>query len=245
MKYWINIDGIQRGPLSYEELAEMTFNPEETYVWYNGLDDWHKISDVAELGELAASAAERYGAEMQGRGQESEAERPAAIADEDMRPEQDEAVAAEESDEEIVDVQPTGAEIQPQEDAQAVHDDRQHIPSAGAVPPPLPRRPVAVPPVPVQMPVPRVTRTPYQEPQHESKRQPTYLGWAVVVTLLCCQITGVISLVYAALASSANSDGAYDKAKSYSETAQTWIMVSIALGLVYMPVAILFVIMTS
>lgn len=195
MKYWINIDGIQQGPLSYEQLAEMKFNPEDAYVWHNGLDDWRKIGDVPELAQIASTAAVRYCA-----------------------------------------MQPDAA--QPQQQSEPESDEEMHT-SAGAVPPPLPHTEATVPPIP-PMQAPLMHAVPQPMPQMENKPQPTYLIWAVVVSLLCCQITGVISLVYAALASSANSSGAYYKAKKYSETARLWIIVSIALGLVYMPFAILF-----
>ena len=39
MKYWIYRDGLQRGPFTIEELADMNLTP-DTPVWYEGLDNW-------------------------------------------------------------------------------------------------------------------------------------------------------------------------------------------------------------
>lgn len=39
MKYWIYRDGLQRGPFTIEELANMNLTP-DTPVWYEGLDNW-------------------------------------------------------------------------------------------------------------------------------------------------------------------------------------------------------------
>ena len=53
-KYWVNIDGIQSGPISRDELADMDFNPEVTYVWHQELDDWHRIDQLSEFADIVA-----------------------------------------------------------------------------------------------------------------------------------------------------------------------------------------------
>ena len=78
-----------------------------------------------------------------------------------------------------------------------------------------------------------------QPPVAPEAEAPTNLVWAVIVTVMCCQITGIIAIVYGVMTSTANSAGNYEKARHYSDIAQIWVMVSIALGLVYMPVALL------
>ena len=99
--------------------------------------------------------------------------------------------------------------------------------------PPMPPMP-EIPPMlePSAPPVPPV-------PAPSEAEAPTNLVWAVIVTVMCCQITGIIAIVYGAMTSTANSAGNYEKARHYSDIAQIWVMVSIALGLVYMPVALL------
>lgn len=175
-KYWVNIDGIQSGPISRDELADMDFNPEVTYVWHQELDDWHRIDQLSEFADIVV-----------------------------------------------------GKSVQ-----------------QSVTPPPIPSEPEAfiVPPVP---PVPSVPSEPEEpivqpvpsEPAPSGAEAPTNLVWAVIVTVMCCQITGIIAIAYGAMTSTANSAGNYEKARHYSDIAQIWVMVSIALGLVYMPVALL------
>ena len=166
-KYWVNIDGIQSGPISRDELADMDFNPEVTYVWHQELDDWHRIDQLSEFADIVA-----------------------------------------------------GKSVQ-----------------QSVTPPPIPSEPEEpiVPPVPPVPPVPSVPPV----PAPSEAEAPTNLVWAVIVTVMCCQITGIIAIVYGAMTSTANSAGNYEKARHYSDIAQIWVMVSIALGLVYMPVALL------
>ena len=172
-KYWVNIDGIQSGPISRDELADMDFNPEVTYVWHQELDDWHRIDQLSEFADIVAGKSV----------QQSVTPPP--------------------------------------------------IPSEPEMPivPPVPEEPI-VPPVPPMPSVPSV-------PAPSEAEAPTNLVWAVIVTAMCCQITGIIAIVYGAMTSTANSAGNYEKARHYSDIAQIWVMVSIALGLVYRPVALL------
>ena len=162
-KYWVNIDGIQSGPISRDELANIDFNPEVTYVWHEELDDWQRIDRLSEFADIVA-AKQKAAAESAEHSEESE---------------------------------------------------------SSVTPPPVPQPPMPQPPV---------------APEAEA---PTNLVWAVIATVMCCQITGVIAIVYGAMTSSANSAGNYEKARRYSDIAQIWVMVSIVLGLIYMPIALL------
>ena len=184
-KYWVNIDGIQSGPISRDELADMDFNPEVTYVWHQELDDWHRIDQLSEFADIVAGKSVQQSVT------------PPPIPSEPEMPV----------------VPPVPSE-----------------PEEPIVPPvpPMPSEPEAfivpsVPPVPAP----------------SEAEAPTNLVWAVIVTVMCCQITGIIAIVYGAMTSTANSAGNYEKARHYSDIAQIWVMVSIALGLVYMPVALL------
>lgn len=168
-KYWVNIDGIQSGPISRDELANIDFNPEVTYVWHEELDDWQRIDRLSEFADIVA-AKQKAAAESAEHSELSE---------------------------------------------QSEHSE------SSVTPPPVPQPPMPQPPV---------------APEAEA---PTNLVWAVIATVMCCQITGVIAIAYGVMTSSANSAGNYEKARRYSDIAQIWVMVSIALGLVYMPVALL------
>ena len=184
-KYWVNIDGIQSGPISRDELADMDFNPEVTYVWHQELDDWHRIDQLSEFADIVA-----------GKSVQQSVTPPPIPSEPEM---------------------PVVPPVPP-------------VPEEPIVPPmpPVPSEPEAfivpsVPPVPAP----------------SEAEAPTNLVWAVIVTVMCCQITGIIAIVYGAMTSTANSAGNYEKARHYSDIAQIWVMVSIALGLVYMPVALL------
>ena len=202
-KYWVNIDGIQSGPISRDELANIDFNPEVTYVWHEELDDWQRIDRLSEFADIVA-AKQKAAAEHSGQSENSE--------------------SAESSE----------------------HSEESEHSESSVTPPPVPQPqvpqpPVAQPPMPQPpMPQPPVAQTPMPQPPVAPEAEaPTNLVWAVIATVMCCQITGVIAIVYGAMTSSANSAGNYEKARRYSDIAQIWVMVSIVLGLIYMPIALL------
>lgn len=199
-KYWVNIDGIQSGPISRDELADMDFNPEVTYVWHQELDDWHRIDQLSEFADIVAGKSVQQSVT------------PPPIPSEPEMP-----------------VVPPVPPI-PSEPEMPIVPPVPPIPSE-------PKEPI-VPPVPS---MPEVFIVPSEPPMPapSEAEAPTNLVWAVIVTVMCCQITGIIAIVYGAMTSTANSAGNYEKARHYSDIAQIWVMVSIALGLVYMPVALL------
>lgn len=51
MKYWIYVDGLQRGPFTIDELAQLNIKP-DTPVWYEGLDNWIKAAESPGLAPL-------------------------------------------------------------------------------------------------------------------------------------------------------------------------------------------------
>lgn len=63
---------------------------------------------------------------------------------------------------------------------------------------------------------------------------PTNLVWAIIVTILCCQIFGIVAIVYAAQVKSKYDMGQYEKAVKYSESAALWCKLGIAFGLVWL-----------
>jgi hypothetical protein len=57
---------------------------------------------------------------------------------------------------------------------------------------------------------------------------------AIITTLICCQITGIISIVYASQVNSKYAVGDYDGAIRSSENAKTWWVIGLVIGgLVY------------
>ena len=195
-KYWVNIDGIQSGPISRDELANIDFNPEVTYVWHEELDDWQRIDRLSEFADIVA-AKQKAAAESAEHSELSE---------------------------------------QSEHSESSEHSEESEHSESSVTPPPVPQPPVPQPPE-LQHAMPQSPMP--QPPVAPEAEAPTNLVWAVIATVMCCQITGVIAIVYGAMTSSANSAGNYEKARRYSDIAQIWVMVSIVLGLIYMPIALL------
>ena len=59
---------------------------------------------------------------------------------------------------------------------------------------------------------------------------PSYLVWSVLVTLFCCQLGGIISIIFSAQVSSRYARGDYEGAEESSRKARTWIIVSAIVG---------------
>lgn len=102
-----------------------------------------------------------------------------------------------------------------------------------------------VPPEPADVPPAGGYYPSYREPlrsSQEEQRPPmpdTYLPWAIVVTILCCLVTGIISLIYSSKVSALYNQGDYEGARRASSTALTWIWVSVVAGLILTPLGIM------
>ena len=59
---------------------------------------------------------------------------------------------------------------------------------------------------------------------------PNHLAWAILVTILCCLPTGIIAISYAAQVNGKLIYDDYSGAKSASDNARTWAIVSMILG---------------
>lgn len=51
MKYWVIIDDVRKGPLSFEQLKELPLT-ESTPIWYAGLEEWTIVDKVPEVASL-------------------------------------------------------------------------------------------------------------------------------------------------------------------------------------------------
>ena len=76
------------------------------------------------------------------------------------------------------------------------------------------------------------------ENPNEAQRPDSYLAWAIIVTILCCLPCGIVSIIYATMVNSRFDRGDVEGAKKASETAQMWIILSITLGLLVMPIQV-------
>ena len=61
---------------------------------------------------------------------------------------------------------------------------------------------------------------------------PNYLVWAILATIFCCVPTGIVAIVYAAQVNGRLDAGDYEGARRASDSARTWAIVSVALGLI-------------
>ena len=68
----------------------------------------------------------------------------------------------------------------------------------------------------------------------------TWLWQSIVATLFCCLPAGVVGIIYAAQAQSAVSTGDFATATQKANTARTWTLVSVGLGLLTIVVVFAF-----
>jgi len=59
-----------------------------------------------------------------------------------------------------------------------------------------------------------------------------YLVLAIVTTFFCCQITGVVSIIYAARVNAKWAGGNYEGALEDSKNAKLWGIISLILGVI-------------
>lgn len=84
---------------------------------------------------------------------------------------------------------------------------------------------------------PRVERV---EQPAEEQCPPTNLVWAILSTILCFTIFGIIAIVYAAKVSSRYRIGDIATAKKFSDRAAMWSILSITIGVVTAPIYYIF-----
>ncbi len=213
MKYWIIIDDRHAGPFSAQQLLDTGLTA-DTLVWFEGIPDWTRAANVAELAEALqrramaeADARERLLAEAEQRRMAAEEE--ARMEAERLRQAQQEAASA---------FSPAQQPQEPGLDAET----EPAQPGSGAAYPsgwqqPCRQQPAATRPI-ITEPCP-----------------PAYIAWSIIATLLCCTIVGIPGIVFASMTKSAYYKGDIVKAKRYSELAQWFTIASIVLGAVSWP----------
>ena len=207
MQYWINQNGVQAGPVTRDELERMNVSA-DAYVWRSGLEDWVKITSLPELEGVIGAPVVPQPAVAQ------PVEEPVA-----------EPVAEEEPVAEPVAENPVE---QPSEPA----------PEQPAAIPPIPEQPAVVVGTPVAgyyQPQPRQYPQPRQEERPECP--PTNLVWAIIVTLLCCTVMGIVAIIYAIKVRNRYNYGDYKGALRASETGAWWCIGSIIASIVLSPIS--------
>ncbi|MCL2349121.1 MAG: CD225/dispanin family protein [Planctomycetaceae bacterium] len=67
--------------------------------------------------------------------------------------------------------------------------------------------------------------------QHQAPvNVPDYLIHSVLATIFCCQLFGILAIVFSALASGEKSSGNYQKAVSYANNAKICLIVCVVCG---------------
>lgn len=95
--------------------------------------------------------------------------------------------------------------------------------------------------------VPRSTSGPvfghsFKEPVREPMPS-TYLVWAIVMTIICCTIPGIVAIVFSSQVSTRYAVGDLEGARRASRNAEIWIIVSFVLGVIsavlYLPMMLI------
>ena len=75
----------------------------------------------------------------------------------------------------------------------------------------------------------------YRIKEEQKECPPSYLVWAILSTFCCCQVFGIIAIIYAAKVQPKFNSGDYEGAAKYSERAALWIILSFVCGLALSP----------
>ncbi len=70
-----------------------------------------------------------------------------------------------------------------------------------------------------------------QKIQHPQTPPPNYLVFAILTTIFCCQILGIVSIVFAAQVNSRWASGDFDGALNASKNARLWAWVAFGSGI--------------
>ena len=98
--------------------------------------------------------------------------------------------------------------------------------------------------------IPQIPQQPYQQPYRPGEQQyapqqplppcpPTNLVWGILTTVLCCQVLGIVSIVYALQVKAKYDSGDLETAQRYSDRAAMWSIAAIVAGLIVTPFVML------
>ena len=123
------------------------------------------------------------------------------------------------------------------EETPADEPDEDKTPADDTVPPAIPQ-------------IPQIPQQPYQQPYRPGEQQyapqqplppcpPTNLVWGILTTVLCCQVLGIVSIVYALQVKAKYDSGDLETAQRYSDRAAMWSIAAIVVGLIITPFVML------
>lgn len=204
MKFWIRINGVQEGPMEIDQMKQYEVTP-TTYVWCAGMKDWAYARDVEVLAEV-----------LDYRQSVANAEQKTEEDIEDAPINDDDAVMAEEDNTKEYELTDDDACDEPEADEPQKNDIDDEVSLSDDV----------------------VVSAPKVNKQSVKKEDipecpPSNLVWSILATVLCCQITGIIAIVFAAQVSTKYNDGDYETAKKYSEWSAWLVIASIVLFILW------------
>ncbi|MDE6116702.1 MAG: CD225/dispanin family protein [Duncaniella sp.] len=204
MKYWIIIDNVQMGPLTFDEVREKSGLTLDTPVWHEGMSDWSTVRMVPELAALFNVSIDPSGG-YNAAGGMNQGYNPGAGYN------------------------PAGGMHQGYNQASGYQQPYGYQGGYNAY-----------------QPQGGYQYAPGQQPDNGRPPMPNnYLAWAIVVTICCCIVTGIVAIVYASKVSPAYYRGDYLAAQKASERASMWVIISFVLGLIVQPFYTLFTIMNG
>lgn len=205
MEYWIYLNSKKSGPYSVEQLVQMSIPP-TTLVWHEGLTSWVSAVEIPELSQKYSAAPP----------QQSVEESPVSDNQLEREPETDQKV---ETENELA----TDELIEPE--CESVNEE------------PIDEPKKVVPPIftPDSSHNDTAKQSMGMPPHPDVKCPPTYLVWAILTTLCCCQPFGIVAIIYAANVKSKYDRGDVEGAKKNSERAALWVILAFVVGMVTMP----------
>ena len=221
MKFWIRINGLQEGPMEIDQMTQYNITP-TTYVWCAGMKDWAYAKDVEDLKEVLAQCAAQNTTIVD---KPNVAEEPATapiVDSQDNKVDDNEtieSIAEEAAPEEVV----QETIVEEETVVEEVHIDT----PTTIVAEPQHTAPIA----------PAATIASEEVPPCP----PTNLVWSIITTVLCCQVLGIIAIVFSAQVSRKYNMGDYDKAKKYSEVSAWLIIANVVVSILWASLVLPFI----
>lgn len=216
MEYWTIIDDRHAGPFSAEELVANGIGLDSP-VWMSGLPDWVEARDIPELRALLEGAEAGIDSLSEG------------SAHSDIFIEEtiiEEEIPINEGGEAPLQEEPYYENQQQFENRETPYFQQSQMP---------PQQPYC------QQPQPQWEWQREPQPIPEGAEiPPSYLAWSIIVTVICCIPLGIPAIIFSAKTRQAISRGDLVGARKSSDTAQWCIILAIVLGLITMPLQIVF-----
>ena len=212
--------------MEIDQMTQYNITP-TTYVWCAGMKDWAYAKDVEDLKEVLAQCAAQNTTVVD---KPKVAEEPATtqiVDTQDNEVDENETIEsiAEEATNEAVPEEDVAQETIVEEEA-VIEEVLIDTPTA-IVAEPQHTAPIA----------PAATVASEEVPPCP----PTNLVWSIITTVLCCQVLGIIAIVFSAQVSRKYNMGDYDKAKKYSEVSAWLIIANVVVSILWASLVLPFI----